>query len=409
MIDLVMKTWRETPAAVSFLLLGLLLASGPAAAEGTPPRHTLVIGYVEIANDPRYAPVMGEDRILLKTRAHPYAGAEVSIDDAQALRRVLPVDFALVRISVASTAEVAPAVLQALESRDIHVFLIDAPAAAFAPLAGAVRGRDVLLFNISAGDDSLRRDLCAPELIHTFPSLAMSMDALAQFLAARKWGNVIVLEGPLPADAQAADAFEHSAKKFGAHVVAHERFKPGTDPRERDQNNPTLLTALNRDYDAVFVADEAFDFAREVPYHTQRPRPVVGSIDLAPVAWHWTWEHNGAPQVQARFRARAGGRHMEGTDWAAWIAVKMVVQAALRTRATDVTALRKFILGGAFDGDKGLAVSVRPWDQQLRQAMLLASPYAVVASAPVEGALHRFNDLDTLGDDAPETPCHLDK
>jgi ABC transporter substrate binding protein (PQQ-dependent alcohol dehydrogenase system) len=85
------------------------------------------------------------------------------------------------------------------------------------------------------------------------------------------------------------------------------------------------------------------------------------------------------------------------------------VQAALRTRATDVKPLRDFILGGAFDGDKGVAVSVRPWDHQLRQAMLLASPYAVVASAPVEGALHRLDDLDTLGDDAPETPCHLDK
>ena len=96
-------------------------------------------------------------------------------------------------------------------------------------------------------------------------------------------------------------------------------------------------------------------------------------------------------------------------DWAAWIAVKMIVQAALRTRATDVRPLRDFILGGAFDGDKGLAVSVRPWDHQLRQAMLLASPYAVVGSAPVEGALHRTNELDTLGDDEPESPCRLDK
>jgi ABC transporter substrate binding protein (PQQ-dependent alcohol dehydrogenase system) len=235
------------------------------------------------------------------------------------------------------------------------------------------------------------------------------MDALVQFLMSRKWQNIAVLEGPLPADALAADAFEHSAKKFGARVVAHQRFKPGTDPRERDQNNPTLLTALNRDYDAVFVADDAFDFARQLPYHTQRPRPVVGSIDLEPVAWHWTWEHNGAPQVQARFQARAGGRHMEGADWAAWIAVKMIVQAALRTRSTDFKTQRDFILGGAFDGDKGLAVSVRPWDHQVRQAMLLASPYAVVGSAPVEGALHRTNELDTLGDDAPESPCHLDK
>jgi ABC transporter substrate binding protein (PQQ-dependent alcohol dehydrogenase system) len=388
------------------ILLAVVLAP-PTFADTL--RQTLTIGYVEITNDPRYEPITGADRIVLKTRAHPYAGAEVSIDDAEALRRVLPVDFALARISVPSADQVAPTVVQALETRDIHLFLVDAPADAFAPLAAAVRGRDVLLFNISAPDDSLRRDLCSPQVIHTFPSLAMSMDALVQFLASRKWGTVIVLEGPLPADAAAADAFERSAKKFGAHVVAHERFKPGTDPRERDLNNPTLLTALNRDYDAVFVADDAFDFARTVPYRTQRPRPVVGSIDLAPVAWHWTWQHNGAPQLQARFQARAGGHHMEGADWAAWIAVKMIVQAALRTHATDLKTLRDFILAGAFDGDKGLAVSVRPWDHQLRQALLLASPYAVVASAPVEGALHRLNDLDTLGDDEPETPCHLDK
>jgi ABC transporter substrate binding protein (PQQ-dependent alcohol dehydrogenase system) len=387
----------------------LLLFASPANAQQTPPRQTLTIGYVEIANDPRYEPIRGADRIVLKTRAHPYPGAEVSIDDAAPLHRVLPVDFALARISVASPEAVAPAVLQAIEQRDIHFFLIDAPAAAFAPLAAAVRGRDAMLFNISAPEDALRRDVCAAEIVHTLPSLAMSMDALVQVLVAHNWRDVIVLEGPLSADAAAAAAFERSAKKFGARVVAHQRFKPGTDPREREQNNPTLLTALNRDYDAVFVADAAFDFARTLPYRTQRPRPVVGSIDLEPVAWHWTWEHNGAPQVQVRFEKRSGGRHMESADWAAWIATKMIVQAALRTRSTDFRAQRDFVLSGAFDGDKGLAVGVRPWDHQLRQAMLLASPYAVVATAPVEGALHRTNELDTLGDDAPESPCHLEK
>jgi len=147
-----------------------------------------------------------------------------------------------------------------------------------------------------------------------------------------------------------------------------------------------------------------------VPYHTVRARPVVGSIDLEPTAWHWTWEHNGAPQVNARFEKRSGGRHMEGTDWAAWIAVKMVVQATLRTRSADFAKQRQFILGeGSFDGNKGLAVSVRPWDHQLRQAVLLAAPYEVVASAPIEGFLHKSNELDTLGDDEPESPCRLNR
>ena len=268
-----------------------------------------------------------------------------------------------------------------------------------------------LLFNATAPEDSLRRDLCAREFVHTLPSLAHAHGRARAISGVAQVARSSGAQGPLPADAvddQGVRAIRR--KKFGARIVAHQHFKPGTDPREREQNDPALLSAISRDYDVVFVADDAFDFARQVPYHTVRARPVVGSIDLEPVAWHWTWERNGAPQVNSRFQKLSGGRHMEGADWAAWIAVKMVVQATLRTRSADFKQQREFILGdGSFDGDKGLAVSVRPWDQQLRQAVLLAAPYAVVASAPVEGFLHRTNVLDTLGDDEPETPCRLNR
>jgi ABC transporter substrate binding protein (PQQ-dependent alcohol dehydrogenase system) len=370
----------------------------------------VTIGYVEIAGDSRYEPITGYGRLVLKSREHPFAGAQVGIDEAQALTRVPNTEFALERIEVAAPAEVAPAVSRARDARGVHFFIIDAPAEAWRPLAGALRGRDALVFNATAADDDLRRDLCATEFVHTLPSLAMGMDALVQYLVSRKWGNLLVMEGPLPADAAMAKAFEHSAKKFGARIVAHQQFKPGTDPREREKNDPALLSAVNRDYDVVFVADHAFDFARGVPYHTVRARPVVGSTDLEAVAWHWTWDHNGAPQVNSRFQKLTHGRHMASADWAAWIAVKMVVQATLRTRSADFAKQREFILReGTFDGDKGLAVSVRPWDHQLRQAVLLASPYAVVARAPVEGFLHKTNELDTLGDDEPETPCRLNR
>src|SRR5690349_18335553 len=163
-------TRHAAGAVVRLTLLASLFASPLAYAQDAP-RRTLTIGYVEIAGDPRYEPIRGTDKIILKAREHPYAGAEVSIDDAAPLRRVLPVDFALARISVKSAAEVAPAVLRALDG-GTHFFLVDAPAPAFAPLAAAVRGRDALLFNISAPEDSLRREVCAAELVHTFPSLA---------------------------------------------------------------------------------------------------------------------------------------------------------------------------------------------------------------------------------------------
>src|ERR1700730_7717144 len=398
----------------SWVLLALLGLATPVSAQPAPPsaspRQHISIGYVEIDGDPRYEPVRAYERLILQTSNHPFAGAQIGIDEAAALVRVLNTEFALERITVKSPAEVAPAVIQALEGRGVHFFLIDAPSEAFKPLATATKGLDASLCNTTASDDALRRDLCAPEFVHAIPSLAMRMDALMQYLASRKWRDILVFEGPLPADTETVKALTRSAQKFGAKIVANQHFKAGTDPREREQNNPALLSAIRGNYDVVFVADEAFDFVRQVPYHTVLPRPVVGSIDLESVAWHWTWEHNGAPQVNSRFDKKSGGRRMESTDWAAWVAVKMVVQATLRTRSADFAKQRDFILGDAgFDGDKGLPVSVRPWDHQVRQAILLAAPYMVVASAPVEGFLHRINELDTLGDDEPETSCHLNK
>jgi len=387
-------------------LAGNALGQTPPAS----PQPRVTIAVVDIDGDPRHEPIRAYERIVLRLREHPFPAAQVAIDEAQVYSRVLKIDFALERIRVTSAAEVAPAVVQAQESRGLRFFIIDAPADAFKPLAAAVKGRDLLLFNATAQEDSLRRDLCSREIVHTAPSLAMRMDALAQYLVSRKWRDVLLLHGPLAADAATAKAFEQSAKKFSARIVAQQQFKPGTDPREREQNNPALLSAINRDYDVTFVADDAFDFARQVPYHTVRPRPVVGSIGLEPLGWHWTWERNGAPQINSRFQKATVGRQMTSDDWAAWIAVKMVVQATLRTKSAEFKDQRAFILGNAgFDGYKGLAVSVRPWDQQLRQAIFLATPYAVAASAPVEGFLHRNNVLDTLGDDEPETACKLNR
>jgi ABC transporter substrate binding protein (PQQ-dependent alcohol dehydrogenase system) len=382
------------------------MAQSASSSEPTSRQH-VKIAFVQVEGDPRYEPIRAYERIILKTAEHPFAGAEVGVDDAAPLTRILNADFTLDRIVARSSSDVAAAVLHAADG-GTQFFLIDVPAEAYQALAAAVRGRNLLVFNVSEPDDALRRRLCAAEFVHVYPSRAQLMDGVVQYVISRKWSNLLVFEGPTPDDTALTAAFDLSAQKFGARVVAHQKFKLGTDPRDREQNDPALLSAINRDFDVVFVADSQFDFARTVPYRLVRPRPVMGSIDLEPVAWHWTWEHNGAPQVNARFEKRSGGRHMEGADWAAWVAVKMIVQATLRTHSADFSKQRAFILGtGAFDGDKGLAVSVRPWDHQVRQAVLLAAPYEVVASAPIEGFLHQTNELDTLGDDQPESTCHL--
>src|SRR5436189_651800 len=140
------SSWRA--AAVALIAVALLTAAAQHSLAQTP-RARVTIGYVEIAGDVRHQPITGFGRLVLKTREHPFAGAQVGLDEAQALSRVLNVDFALERISVGSAAEIAEAVLTARAQNDVHFFLIDAPAEAFKPLTQAVRGRDVLLFNIT--------------------------------------------------------------------------------------------------------------------------------------------------------------------------------------------------------------------------------------------------------------------
>ena len=59
------------------------------------------------------------------------------------------------------------------------------------------------------------------------------------------------------------------------------------------------------------------------------------------------------------------------------------------------------------DGAKASPLSVRPWDHQLRQPILLATNNAVVEIAPLGGFVHPVNDLDTLGPDRAASACRF--
>jgi ABC transporter substrate binding protein (PQQ-dependent alcohol dehydrogenase system) len=251
----------------------------------------------------------------------------------------------------------------------------------------------------------LRRSLCSPLLFHTLPSRAMTADALAQYLRRKGWLEVLVLEGPEEADAATVAAFRDAAAKFGLQIVAERPFVLGNDPRQRDRSSVPLLTG-EPDHDVVFVADTVGEFGRYVPFATYHPRPVVGTEGLVPSAWHWTWERHGAPQLNQRFD-RVAGRNMMAEDWAAWAAVRAVVEAIIRTEATAVEAIRAYLTSDSFvlDTYKGNPGSFRPWSHQLRQPILLHTYDAVIERAPLPEFFHATNVLDTLGLDAPETEC----
>jgi ABC transporter substrate binding protein (PQQ-dependent alcohol dehydrogenase system) len=239
----------------------------------------------------------------------------------------------------------------------------------------------------------------------------MLTDALAQFLATRRWRKLFLIVGPQPADRLYADSMKRAARKFGLTVVAEKPWDLGPLARAR-ADSPTQAEALTLtrgvDYDVAVVADEAGDFGDYIPYRTWDPRPVAGTQGLAATSWHPTHEVWGAAQLQSRF-IRAANRPMRPLDYQAWVAVRAVGEAATLSKETSAKAIGRFMLGPDFDlaAFKGVPLSFRSWNLQLRQPVLLAQPAALVSVAPEPGFLHQRTPLDTLGFDQPESACHL--
>ena len=385
-------------------LAGPVLAAALAAFAAPVAADTLTIGYLALKGDPRHDEVRSYTGVVVRPATDPFQGAETALREGRILGRALDLSFALDRIEAASAGDLA-AEAAALRERGVRFVLADLPAPALAELARATRGHGLALFNVSAYADSLRGADCQPHLLHVLPSRAMLMDTLAQHVASRRWTDVLVLQGPAPADAETVRAFRRAAGRFGLSIVDVRSFTQAGDPRERESSNVALLTG-DADYDLIFVADADAGLGRHVAYRSFLPRPVIGDTGLVPAAWHHAYERHGAPQVSKRFEEVAG-RPMRDAGWAAWAATGLILRAAAATRGSDADAMLAWLRNDdlTFDTSKGAPGSFRDCNNQLRQPILLHTGDAVIARAPVAGFLHPRNELDTLGDDRPESSC----
>jgi ABC transporter substrate binding protein (PQQ-dependent alcohol dehydrogenase system) len=395
----------EMHRAVALLLaLAALGASAPASAD-----EKVSFVYVDRDGDPAYAPHRAYTGLTLKDLHRPLDGARLGINDSRIIGRSLGLTFDLAEKTIAADADAVEAVRQVESESHPAALLLDLPLEDVLKIGSAFADQPVILMNVRQTADRLRGGDCSPALFHSMPSDAMLMDALAQYLYKQNWTKVLVLVGEAPDDAVQAAAFQTSAKKFGLHIADVRPFVLSNDPRERSENNVRLLTG-GADYDVVFLADSVGEFGRYVPYATYAPRPVVGSEGLVPDAWDWTFERDGGPQLNQRFD-KIAHRRMSSLDYSAWAAVRATVEAIRRANGTDPGKLRVALTADdlSLDTYKGLPGAFRPWDHQLRQPILLHTSDAVIATAPVEGFLHRTNNLDTLGADQPETLCKLRK
>jgi ABC transporter substrate binding protein (PQQ-dependent alcohol dehydrogenase system) len=382
-------------------------APGQSAQAGAVP--TLSIGYLHWRHSVEtislvFAPAPDNGR----------AGAEIGIDDNNTTGRFLNQNFTLQAIEVRINEDPVPA-LQKLIAEGIRLVITDQPAADVLRLADAGAPHGVTLFNAGAAEDALRDANCRANVIHTAPSQAMLADALAQYLIWKRWARWFLAYGTAPDDLLLADAYRRAAKVFGAHIVADRQYKGQAGSRETDtglielQRQLPVFTQNAPEYDVLVCADAHSVFAGYLPYRTWDARPIAGSAGLIPTSWDPNSTEFGGKQMQDRFIAHAH-RSMTALDMNAWVAVRMIGTAASYAQSLDPDAIMAYMRGPQFQlgAYRGLSLSVRSWNGQVRQAILLSdSGRTVVSMSPQPGFLHQFTVLDTLGTDQPETTCKL--
>jgi ABC transporter substrate binding protein (PQQ-dependent alcohol dehydrogenase system) len=341
------------------------------------------------------------------------AGAQLGIDDDNTTGRFINQRYVLVDKPIGADGDAAAAV-GALADAGVSFIIAELDADPLLKAADAGKARGVLLFNVSATDDRLREEDCRANVVHVAPTRSMLADALAQYLAWKKWTRWALIVGSHDKDKLFADALRRAARRFGAKIVDEREFKDTGGARRTDsgivevQRQIPLFTQGEPEHDVLVAADESEVFAGYLPFRTWDARPVAGSAGLEPTTWDAAFDQWGAVQLQNRF-AKAWRRSMTPLDMQAWSAARMVGEAAARTNSSDPAKIFAYIKSPQFSlaAFKGQPLTLRDWNLQLRQPILLFDGRNTVSVSPQEGFLHQFSQLDTLGFDRPETRCKL--
>ncbi len=340
------------------------------------------------------------------------AGARLAIEDNNTTGKFLNQHFTLQEVRIKDGEDVAQAAT-ALAERNGFI-IADLPADALLKAADALHDRGTVLLNAGAIDDRLREEDCRANVIHTAPTRSMLADALAQYLVWKQWKRWLLVVGSHDNDKLFADALRRAATRFGGKIVQERTFEDTGGARRTDsgvtliQRQMPVLTQQAPAYDVLLAADESEVFASYLPYRTWDPRPIAGSAGLVPTSWDAAQDQWGATQLQNRF-LKLNARHMTALDMQAWTAARMIGEAASRTNSGDPKSILSFLKGPDFSvaAFKGQRLTLRDWNLQLRQPILLVDGRMVVSVSPQEGFLHQVSELDTLGLDRPETKCKM--
>jgi ABC-type branched-subunit amino acid transport system substrate-binding protein len=229
---------------------------------------------------------------------------------------------------------------------------------------------------------------------HIQPSAAMYLDALAGWYVRAGFRRWYIVKS---ADNEGSALHERLSwtlenRHFGANEVGTTVLADSTDTGaalrsaiERSRADLLVLLVdageqlrIMADLDAAGLTMEVAGYpfpetqSRDFLAASRAAAPNLGT-DHRASAWEASIDAYGAREYNARHRLRWESEPQDAAAWAAFHAVKILFEAALFGGSTDGTALAAYFANqsSVFDLHKGIAVTFRPWDHQLRQSLFL--------------------------------------
>jgi ABC-type branched-subunit amino acid transport system substrate-binding protein len=321
-------------------------------------------------------------------------GAALGVEDANALATLFGK-----RLKLQTETAGEGAALQAGRalSRAGALAIVGGAGPAMGEALEALAADGTVVLNVGAPDDRLRGERCDRHAFHVFPSIAMYVDALALVLIERRqlmrWA--LATDGS-PRGAEIEAAARRSVARRNGTVISD---GSAADVLLLAMQDSSVRAAVARATGQGRAADRIAGVG-DAGLHLLADQPA----GLWSVAWHHDLERFSGRELNSRFRRRQNAA-MVGVSWAAWAALKLIGEGAVRGGASDGPALINFLESAPpFDGHKGDALTFRKWDHQLRQPLYVIGPRKREASGAPSDPFTVIADTGTANLDALGTP-----
>ena len=260
-----------------------------------------------------------------------------------------------------------------------------------AAVARAARQLHVTFLNVADASQSLRAQ-CSPYVFHVAASSRMYMGALAAWSIASKHRRWFVVAQDPGAGAAVRRARKALANAGGGVVVGSTELPAGTSAYYRvfdeiDKASPDLVVlAMDPEQQGLFLSqlprtDPGWAVSGPLPTYAQDryaffqltqddPGPIA---HVRPVMWDAALTSPAATRLAQAFGGQTGSA-IDAGAWSTYTAIQIVADASKATGAADPTSIEAYLNVPAhtFRLAKGVPLSFRPWDHQLRQPLYIA-------------------------------------